>query len=227
MTHDLATQNQTAARYLLGELSTAERDEFEEHYFDCTDCAREVRTAAVLRANTKAVLKEGCVPAAQAAAAGESWWRRLFTFRGPVLAPYGAVAALAVVTAYQGAVVIPNLRAASEPQLLVSAALRPTVRGSDLTITVPSDARFFEVTFDVESPTPVAAYECAIVRGNGSPMFAVKAPAGSAGPATLNLLLPAARFQTGEYAVVLRGQPENAAANPVELDRFKFLIERR
>jgi hypothetical protein len=227
MTHDLATRNQIAARYLLGELSPTERDDFEEHYFDCADCARDVRTGAILRANTKAVLQERCVAAAQTAVSGDSWWRRLFTFRGPVLAPYGAAAALVLFSTYQGAVVIPNLRSASEPQLVASTALRPTVRGSDLTIPVAKDARFFEVNFDVDSQQPFAAYECDIVRGNGSPMFTVNAPAGSAGSTTLNLLLPAARFATGEYVVVLRGRPEGPAANPVELDRFKFLIERR
>ena len=32
-----------AERYLLGELTDAERDQFEEHFFDCSACADDVR----------------------------------------------------------------------------------------------------------------------------------------------------------------------------------------
>jgi hypothetical protein len=136
-------------------------------------------------------------------------------------------AALALVTAWQGLVVIPGLRSATEPQLVASTALRPIVRGSDQTVSVPAGARFFEVTMDVDTDSGFNAYECDIVRGNGSPMFTVSAPAGPSAPASLNLLLPAARFSTGEYVVIVRGRREDAAASPVEIDRFKFLIERR
>jgi hypothetical protein len=226
MTHDLAITNQTATRYLLGELSPAERDAFEEHYFCCTDCAEEVRAGAMLRANAKAVHAETSA-VAPSREIRESWWNRVFAWRGPVLAPYAIAAGLAVLTAWQGLLVIPGLRSAAEPQLVASAALRATVRGSDQTVVVPKAARFFEVTLDVDSNARVAAWECDIVRGNGSPMFTVHAPAGPVQPASLSLLLPAARFEPGEYVVVLRGRSEGAAASPVEFDRFKFLIERR
>lgn len=228
MTHDLAIHKQTAARYLLGELSPAERDEFEEHYFDCAECALDVRAGAVFRANARELLKERRFAATQQAVSGESWWQRLFSVRGPVLAPYAVAAALALVTAWQGLFIIPGLKSGAEPQLVASAALRPTVRGSDQTVAVPKGARFFQVTMDVNSDASFAAYECVIVRGNGSPMFSVTEPAGPPRPASLNLLLPADRFEAGEYVIVLRGRPEApAAANPVEIDRFRFLIERR
>jgi hypothetical protein len=227
MTHDLAITKQSAARYLLGELTPTERDEFEEHYFDCVECAQDVRAGAMLRSNAKAVLAERTAPETERAGKRESWWQRLFSVRGPVLAPYAVAAALALVTTWQGLVIIPGLKSESEPQLVVTAALRGTVRGSDQTIVVPKDARFFQVTLDVNPDAPFAAYECAIVRGSASPMFTVTAPGGPTAPASLDLLLPATRFEAGEYVVVLRGRPDTAGANPVEIDRFKFLIERR
>jgi hypothetical protein len=58
-------------------------------------------------------------------------------------------------------------------------------------------------------------------------MFTVSTPVGPVAPASLNLLLPAARFSSGEYVVIVRGRPETAAASPVEIDRFKFHLERR
>lgn len=43
MDHDLVIKNNTTERYLLGELTDAERDSFEEHYFECPACAEDLR----------------------------------------------------------------------------------------------------------------------------------------------------------------------------------------
>ncbi|MBZ5522671.1 MAG: zf-HC2 domain-containing protein [Acidobacteriia bacterium] len=46
MDHDFVIENKTAERYLLGELTDAERDAYEEHYFECPECAEELRCGA-------------------------------------------------------------------------------------------------------------------------------------------------------------------------------------
>jgi hypothetical protein len=46
MTHDEATKSLAAERYILDDLEPAERDAFEEHFFDCTECAADVRDTA-------------------------------------------------------------------------------------------------------------------------------------------------------------------------------------
>lgn len=43
MEHSEATDTMASARYLLGEMNAGERDAFEEHYFGCAECARDVR----------------------------------------------------------------------------------------------------------------------------------------------------------------------------------------
>ncbi len=50
MEHKTAIKTLAAERYLLGEMPDEERDEFEAHYFTCTECAEEVRHAAALAA---------------------------------------------------------------------------------------------------------------------------------------------------------------------------------
>ena len=47
MDHEVARTSHAVERYLLGEMPSSERDEFEEHYFACTDCASEIRFASV------------------------------------------------------------------------------------------------------------------------------------------------------------------------------------
>jgi hypothetical protein len=46
MTHDEAKKLMAAEAYILDDLETAERNGFEEHFFDCTDCAADVLDAA-------------------------------------------------------------------------------------------------------------------------------------------------------------------------------------
>ena len=46
MEHTEAMRVQAAVKYVLGELPQAERDSFEEHYFDCGKCGLDVQAAA-------------------------------------------------------------------------------------------------------------------------------------------------------------------------------------
>jgi anti-sigma factor RsiW len=46
MDHDVVVSNYTAERYLLGELTETEREAYEEHYFDCAECAEEIQCGA-------------------------------------------------------------------------------------------------------------------------------------------------------------------------------------
>ncbi len=58
MTHAEAFGTFAAERYLLGEMREDERAAFEEHYFDCLDCADAVCKGALFIANLRAVLRE-------------------------------------------------------------------------------------------------------------------------------------------------------------------------
>jgi len=42
MDHNFAIENRIAERYLLRDLTEAERADFEEHYFECPECAKYV-----------------------------------------------------------------------------------------------------------------------------------------------------------------------------------------
>ena len=46
MDHEVVVRQKLTERYLLGELDGQAREEFEEHYFDCPDCAVDVHAAA-------------------------------------------------------------------------------------------------------------------------------------------------------------------------------------
>lgn len=56
--HEEAIRSQAAARYVAHELSPAEQEEFEAHFFDCQACAGEVRFELTFAANVRAVCRE-------------------------------------------------------------------------------------------------------------------------------------------------------------------------
>jgi anti-sigma factor RsiW len=56
MTHDEAIRVKAAEQYVLGELPLPIRDEFEEHFFDCEECALDVTAAAAFVDNARAAL---------------------------------------------------------------------------------------------------------------------------------------------------------------------------
>ena len=49
MTHQQALDTMAAERYLLDEMTEVEKHEFEDHFFDCGDCAEEVRHGELIR----------------------------------------------------------------------------------------------------------------------------------------------------------------------------------
>jgi hypothetical protein len=58
MDHTEANAMRAAERYVLGDLSVSEVEEFERHFFDCPQCSEELRLLSVLQENARAVFME-------------------------------------------------------------------------------------------------------------------------------------------------------------------------
>src|SRR3979490_1880554 len=107
MDHNETIQLQAAVKYVLGELSAAQREEYEEHYFDCVECAVDIKALAtfadttreVLRREREAQLAKDLVPA-------RGGW---LSWLQPVVA-IPAMAALLLIIAYQNTVTIPHAK---------------------------------------------------------------------------------------------------------------------
>src|SRR4051812_43860382 len=107
MDHEQSIKTQAAERYLLEELPPALREEFEQHYFDCAECAEEVRLGFQFSRNLNAVFRDQ-------ARAVDSRWRRPSIKGWLNWVPIAAGLAIAVFSGYQNAVQIPALRARTE-----------------------------------------------------------------------------------------------------------------
>lgn len=133
MDHNDAVRLQAAEKYLLGELARAQRDEYEEHYFDCAACAEELKATVAFMENARKVVREQApevVDAKRLAPANGGWfgWLRP-AFAIPVFA------ALLLFIGYQNGVTIPRMRGASSTrsgQLISSSfQLMGSVRGGN------------------------------------------------------------------------------------------------
>ena len=115
MTHADATSTQAVERYLLGELSPEQRDEFEEHAFDCRACAEDLKAGAVFLDNSRAVLREPAPTAEQR----PRWlaWLSPTSFV-PTYAWASAFVLLLGFSLYQNLVTLPALRNSSAPRAL-------------------------------------------------------------------------------------------------------------
>src|SRR5579863_6397160 len=207
MDHAEAQNLQAVEKYLLGQFSPAECEEFEEHFFACHECAEELRLAAIFEDNARAVFEES--PGLGLAAAPErkpGWLAALLAaWRQPVFAaPAFAAALLCAVIGYQNLVTIPALRAqfavgpADEQMVVlpVRAASRGVETGApERALKVPKGAKSFLLEFYAgwENPTPKLHYEIQDASGrtvfsgsvhsaeNGLPS-AVRVPTASVAP---------------------------------------------
>jgi anti-sigma factor RsiW len=58
MDHIEAVRLLAAEKYLLGELPNSQREEYEEHYFDCADCAEDIMDAVAFIEGARQVFRD-------------------------------------------------------------------------------------------------------------------------------------------------------------------------
>jgi hypothetical protein len=234
MDHSEAVNAMMAERYLLDELSPDERDAFEEHFFDCTECAVDVRAGAAFVQEAKAQLPGltlEAAPRAQAAKSpvkdSDSWLDRLRRlFSSPLLA--GPVfAALIAVVGYQNLVTVPGLRtAATEPRLLTPVALHGATRGEPVTIDADRNADV-DLMVDVPVRPEITSYSLALTDPRGKLAWTrnVSGDAVVAQGDTLSLAIPGFGLQSGTYSLRISGT--SAAGTQTDLEQMSLAIQLR
>ncbi|MGH9714356.1 MAG: zf-HC2 domain-containing protein [Candidatus Acidiferrales bacterium] len=227
MDHSEATRIKASEQYLLGELTGDLREQFEEHYFDCQECALDLRAGAAFVDNAKDVLRAEKDLAKAPRADGRRWFD---LFLRPAYA-VPAMALLALVVAYQSTIVIPrlktNLADATAPQTIPSFSLiaENSRGGSSLAIVVPQ-GKPFSIFLDIPPEKQFSSYNCELQTDSGTPEFEISVPAQEARN-TVQLLIPASRLRPGKHVLVVRGgvatQVSGAAAT--EIARYTFTLE--
>jgi hypothetical protein len=205
MEHDEAVRAQAAERYVAHELSPAERDSFEEHFFDCQECADDVRFEITFAANARAVFREQRTehrPAPEPRGAGSpgSWvaWLR----PRPALAfSFAANFALAAGLGY---VLLTGTHELVVPQFTQPYyAPGPTHGAEDVHAMLPGES-FYQVRFLAPGAANQSySYEVLDAAGKRESSGSLKAPASE--DTNLYLQLPVRRLPAGVHTLVVRG----------------------
>lgn len=233
MDHSEAVNAMMAERYLLDELSPDERDAFEEHFFDCAECAIDVRAGAAFVQEAKAQLPGLTLEAAPKARAAspvkdsDSWLDRLRRlFSSPLLA--GPVfAALIAVIGYQNLVTVPGLRTvATEPRLLTPVTLHGATRGEPVAIDADRGAGVV-LMVDVPVRPEITSYSLALTDPRGKLAWTqnVSGDVVVAQGDTVSLVIPGSGLQAGTYSLRISGSA--AAGTQTELEQMSLAIRLR
>ena len=217
MTHQQALDALASERYLLDEMTEVERFEFEEHYFDCADCAEDVRLGDMIRQEARRAgpARDANPQAGRPAVVLTSakWWRRPM-----VAAPWAVAATLAMVVGYQSLVTVPGLRDAAGPQAIEPVMLRGKTRGAGTTVTVAPGQRFVALSADLLTPPQSSSMTYEILDANRSTVASGRSAVPSSG-AALMLLVPADELQNaGRYTLTLRDGDQKTVIGEYEFD---------
>lgn len=223
MDHQQALKLRAAERYILHELTPDERDDFEEHYFTCPECADEIRSVFTLADNTKSVFRD---EARAVKPPASSWaspqWLQWLQWLRPALAVPVAAALLLGITLYQSMFVIPRLErdlaGANQAQVIPTVVARAATRGEDPAVEISPGDRFVQLTLDVNVTGTDSAYTCEIYDEAGGLRFSVPSAVPSKG--SLHLLLPASGLKPGRYTIRVR--PRSASEIPA--DEYSFVL---
>jgi hypothetical protein len=226
MNHSEAVRLGAAERYLLGELPSDVREQFEDHYFSCIECAQEVRAGAVFVDGAREILasEKGYAPARVAPKEpSHSWWASLF--RPAVLVPVTAV--LVLFAAYQNIVVIPGLSKAvaesNTPQTLQSFSLvtANSRAGGEISITAAPN-KPFGLFLDIPPDNQFSFYTCDLQTESGTLIVSSKVLAEDA-KETVQLLVSPSRLGVGKYVLIVRGHTSSAETSS-EVARYAFTL---
>jgi len=210
MDHNAAVNLGAPERYVTGDLSQAERDEFETHFADCRPCLNDVWTATAFAANAKAVFEDRLAGKLQPRRASWLGWLRLQT-----AVPVFAAVILAVVAGYQTTVTIPAMRAPQE--IAAAVPLDDTQRSATAAIEEGSPLAF-EIAVTAQPGTTSLWVELADASGKALSGGSLRAPAAGE---PLSVFFPV-KPGPGQYSVVVR-----AAKSAPELARRAFEIHPR
>jgi hypothetical protein len=226
MNHQDATQAMVVEKYVLNELTPELRAEFEEHYFECPECAMDLRaTTAFLdaaRAEFKSASATQRSPVAVPKTRGPWLWR-------PAIA-VPLLAACLVVIAYQNAVVVPRLHQQiaqfSSPEVLPSISLiGGNSRGGQIPSLAVRPDHPFLLVMDIPTQDGFATYTCSLYSPAGKLAWQIHVSAQEAKD-TISITIPAADRMDGKYSLRVQGNTGSAnPETPVDLARYSFVLK--
>lgn len=223
MDHEEATRQMMVERYLLGELSADAQEVFEAHFFDCEQCALDLRLEAAFLDHSKVVLtapaqESHVANAEQRRTAWQTW------FKPALVLP--VIAILAGLAAYESLVELPKFRhvaaQAATPQILPAISLiNAATRGGEKAAAVVGQDQPFMVFVDIPAQSRFDSYTAEMHDPAGREVWSLPVSAATAKD-TVQIRVPGQQ-QSGTYSLVVFGNQNDGQKS--ELGRFPFELQ--
>lgn len=223
MNHSESIEQMAAERYLLDELTPEEREAFEQHVFDCPECALDLRAGSAFiteaRAQLPELISESSVPAvkpSQTIARKTRWsvWLQP-AFALPVFA------LLLAMIAYQNISLIPGLkRAAMEPRVAHSIAVHIGTRGSAHTEVAADRTEGLALSIELPQASAYSSYIFDLYDSNGKQVWTHTVPGSapdSSDDGIVSLVIPGSGLLKNPYTLAISGVTPQSTR--VEIDR--------
>jgi hypothetical protein len=226
MDHTAVVRTKMTEKYLLNELASNEKDEFEEHFFECQECALDVSAGAQFVAHSRIVLGENSEPVPirptpRPAPVSHGWFAWL---RPAFAAP--ALALLLIVAGYQNLVTVPRLQSdATQARVLPSASVNvgtwgsggpsstvPEGKGLVLVVRIPPDGAFARYTAELYSPGGKLESSFAVTATPGQDQWTVS--------------VPAIEREAGTYTLTVHGFTPGGEKRDLANTSFELQIQR-
>jgi hypothetical protein len=222
MDHKDAVRLKITEKYLLNELDPDHLDQFEEHLFDCPECALDIRAAAMFLEQSKNVLAEANRPApvVDERSSSKDWFAWLQpAFAVPVMA------LLLVVIGYQNLVAIPHIKeAVNHPQLLPWASVNIGTYGGEEKKVVAAPGKSFMLFVRIPPAGDFNHYVADLYSPSGKLEWSVTVPA-VAGQDQWPIHVPGTNREAGTYSLAVHGV--TATGENKDLGRTSFELQIR
>jgi hypothetical protein len=223
MDHEDALRRGAVEKYLLNDMPPPERDDFEVHFFDCPECAADLRATAAFLGGAKQALRRSPVPKSAPRIPKKPWFE--FFGRPAFAAP--AFALLLVVVAYQNAVLLPRLAhdpmEQKNPEILTSLSLiGGNSRGGAVPSATVSPGQPLLISLDIPTAERFSSYSCVLIAPTGAVAWRLPVSATQAKD-TMAIRVPSGVLAPGDYRLVVQGQ-SNPGADTAELATYRFTL---
>ncbi len=219
MDHTAVVRRKMTEKYLLNELEYEMRDEFEEHYFDCPECALDVHAGSQFLEESKLVLAEEAQPVlVRATSRPEPVRQGWFAWLRPAFAAPVFALLLAVIV-YQGRTNSHLQQALNSPQIMASAVVNLNVRGTEPILVPAHPGQAFGLSLNVPPDSSYSSYKLDLYSSQGALEWSRTIPA--SGSDALWLSVPASGLEPGALAVY----GIKAGGESVSLGRFQIELQ--
>jgi len=228
MDHQEAVRLQAAEKYVLGELPADLREEYEEHFFDCAECAEDLKATVAFVSAAREVVREepssaSFVPKELPARARWRSW-----FRPAILVP--AMAAVVLAVGYHTLPSGPRIGEITAPGQVLSFSPSFGLRGGDRlegekTVLQVHRSDSFQLHFDFVPAQDhnFSSYSGELQDKSSRVLLQFNIPPDRVNK-EVNLVVPADLLRPGDYTLAVFGSDASSSTR-TPVGRFVFALE--